>query len=182
MGKHIITCRYCKAKFDISELTLDVDYVNPIPRFYYHKDCYDKYCQSDDQYLAKIYNYLKNEIGMKVDYAAMKRQCETFQNKYKYTLKGIYYSLKYHYGVKKGSVEKSQNRIGIVPYVYEEAKTYYENLESKKRFINKNIDKQKNNVEAVRVVQKKDIARERVHIDLDKLIEEELRKEELSGR
>ena len=44
--------------------------------------------------------------------------------------------------VKKQSPEKSGNRIGIVPYVYNEAKEYYENMEKSKKKIQKSIQKQ----------------------------------------
>ena len=159
---------------------------------YFHLDCLEgfkeqhkraKYTLVDvkvveelDVYVAKIYDYLTTQIGMKVNYGDLVRQCKDFKTKYKYSYNGIYLSLKYFYGVKKMSPEKSNNRIGIVPYVYEEARTYYENLNKKKELINANIYKQKDNVEPVRIVPKRDVARERVHIDLDKLIEEELQK------
>jgi hypoxanthine phosphoribosyltransferase len=43
------------------------------------------------------------------------------------TYKGMTNALKYFYDVKKNSIEKSNNGIGIIPWVYEEAQKYFEN-------------------------------------------------------
>ncbi len=133
-------------------------------------------------YVDKIYNYLTKEVGLKVNYGDLMKQCKNFKLKYKYTYKGIYLTLKYFYGVKKGSPEKSNNRIGIIPYVYEEARSYYETLERKKELINSNIYKQKNNIEKIQIAHKKQDGKKRIHINLDELIEQEKQKEKISGR
>jgi hypothetical protein len=44
-----------------------------------------------------------------------------------YTYSGIKRTLEYFYEVKKNSIEKANGGIGIVPWVYEEAKRYYYN-------------------------------------------------------
>ena len=41
------------------------------------------------------------------------------------TAKGIYSTLRYHYEIKKGDVEKAENGIGIVPHIYEEGTCYW---------------------------------------------------------
>jgi hypothetical protein len=52
-----------------------------------------------------------------------------------YTYKGIFYSLKYFYEIKKNDIRKSNESIGIVPYVYDEAQKYFEDLENRKEKI-----------------------------------------------
>lgn len=42
-----------------------------------------------------------------------------------FTFKGIYYSLLYHYKIKKGDPKKAKNNIGIVPFIYREATEYW---------------------------------------------------------
>ena len=43
------------------------------------------------------------------------------------TYKGMTNALVYFYDIKKNSIEKSNNGIGIIPWVYEEAQKYFEN-------------------------------------------------------
>lgn len=165
---------------------------------YFHIECLDGFKQahprakyeivgirdtSDEEAISQIYDYLTKEVGMKInDYGDLVKQCKDFKSKYKISCKDTYMTLKWYYGVKKNSIAKSNNRIGIVPYVYEDAKKYYDNLDKQKEIINANIYKQKNNVEPIRLIERRDDARKRVYINLDELIAEELRKEENSGR
>ena len=44
-----------------------------------------------------------------------------------YTYSGIRRTLEYFYEIKKNSLDKANGGIGIVPWVYEEAKRYYYN-------------------------------------------------------
>ena len=44
-----------------------------------------------------------------------------------YTYLGIVRALEYFYIIKKNSIAKSKNNIGIIPYIYTEAQTYYQN-------------------------------------------------------
>lgn len=56
--------------------------------------------------------------------------------------RGQLLTLKYFYEIKKNSTEKSRGSIGIIPFVYEEAKTYYERQARKADEISKSIQKQ----------------------------------------
>jgi hypothetical protein len=56
-----------------------------------------------------------------------------------YTYRGMYLTLKYFYEIKKGNKEKANKTIGIIPYVYEEAKRHYSSKEYKKINIEKEI-------------------------------------------
>lgn len=44
-----------------------------------------------------------------------------------YTYSGIKRTLEYFYEIKKNPIEKARGGIGIVPWIYEEAKRYYYN-------------------------------------------------------
>lgn len=157
-------CYYCGEYFDITK----EEFVKPVSNRYAHKICFEKYATPDDAYIPKIYEYLKNEVKIKYDYPVCERQRASFIKKLGYTNKGIYYSLKYFYEVKKQSPEKSGNRIGIVPYVYDEAKEYYKNLAAKQRAVKKVIESQKN-VEHIEIHLKKTPQRRRKLIDLDSI-------------
>jgi len=154
-------CYYCDKYFDITQ----EEYVKPRLNRYAHKSCFEKYSTPDDVYIEKIYEYLKDEIKVKYDYLACERQRVNFINKLGYTNKGIYYSLKFFYEVKKQSPEKSGNRIGIVPYVYDEAKEYYKQLSLKQRAILKVVEGQKN-IEHIEIYVEKTPQRRKKLIDL----------------
>ena len=65
-------------------------------------------------------------------------QIKKFIQDYNYTYSGILRTLKYFYEVKQNDLSKSNNGIGIVPWVYQEAYNYYYNQWLLKQ---KNIDK-----------------------------------------
>lgn len=117
----IVKCRYCKQEFD----TKKVPYVMVGERFYAHKKCAieeanRKKTDEDklDDYLMKIYN---------VDYVPprIKRQIQNFKEEYNFTASGMLKSLIYFYEVKGNPIDQSNQTIGIVPYVYQDAFNYY---------------------------------------------------------
>lgn len=73
--------------------------------------------------IYKIYN---NKINQSV-FTAIPRYL-----KKGYTYLGIVRALEYHYVVKKGSIAKGNNGIGIVPYVYDEAQTYFKSVNARR--------------------------------------------------
>lgn len=56
--------------------------------------------------------------------------------------RGQLLTLKYFYEVKKNSIEKSRGSIGIIPYVWDESKLYYNNQAKKAEQISAAIQKQ----------------------------------------
>lgn len=56
--------------------------------------------------------------------------------------KGQLLTLKYFYEIKKNSTEKAKGSIGIIPFIYEEAKYYYETQAKKMDEITSSIQKQ----------------------------------------
>lgn len=58
----------------------------------------------------------------------IKRQIKSFVEKDKLQYSGIKGTLKYFYEIKQNRIDKSNPSIGIVPYVYEDAKRYYQQL------------------------------------------------------
>lgn len=56
--------------------------------------------------------------------------------------RGQLLTLKYFYEVRKNSIQKSNGSIGIIPFVYDEARQYYSKLEQKQKEIGDMIQKQ----------------------------------------
>lgn len=143
--KDLKICYYCGKSFDITKEEFRMAVTNR----YAHVECYNKNHSSDDEFISKIYKFLKEEVLITYDFAQCERQRKNFITKFGYTNEGILNALKYFYKVKKQSPEKSGNRIGIVPYVYNEAKEYYSTLEKKQKQLTKVVDvqqKKKNKV------------------------------------
>ena len=150
MAKAIVQCRICKAAFDRNALVRDVDYVNPTNKVYYHKACYDEYLQKksdvhssmdDDLWFEAVWEFITKDLKGSLNYYKVKHQWESFL-KQKMTGKGIYFSIKYFYGVKENNVHKCEEGIGIVPYVYEEGCKYWVEREEREQGIIASIEKQ----------------------------------------
>lgn len=56
--------------------------------------------------------------------------------------RGQLLTLKYFYEVKKNSIKKANGSIGIIPFVYDEARQYYAKLEQKQKEIGEMIQRQ----------------------------------------
>jgi hypothetical protein len=52
-------------------------------------------------------------------------QIKKYMKEYGYSYEGIEYCVRYFFIIKENSIDKAQGGIGIVPYIYEEAKQYY---------------------------------------------------------
>jgi len=59
-------------------------------------------------------------IGIRIQ-----KQIEDYHNNKGYTYSGILKSLTYFFDIKGNSIEKANGGIGIVPYIYEDARNYY---------------------------------------------------------
>lgn len=155
--KNLRKCLYCGKDVDIS----NEEYRMPRTNRYAHLKCYNDCYNPDEEFISLIYKFLKEEVKISFDYPQCEKQRIHFITKLGYTNEGILNALKYFYLIKKNSPEKAGNRIGIVPYVYDEAKEYYNNLKQKQKKIGKSIEKQmkedkiKINVKTDRYVPKK---------------------------
>ena len=59
-----------------------------------------------------------------------------------YTNEEIYLTLKYMYSIKKLSPERSEGRIGLVPYLKEEAMQYFNTIKKKQEEVGLAVEKQ----------------------------------------
>ena len=75
------------------------------------------------------------------------------------TFKGMTNTLIYFYDIKKNDISKSNDGIGIIPYVYEEARNYYKNEEMKRQKQKKIIETIKNETQETRKVKVQKIER-----------------------
>lgn len=122
MGR-IVKCAHCGCNMDKDS---SIRYKDKN----YHPECCREVKEKEKvtDYICSLFNLKKP--GPR-NYTLLKRYIEQEG----YTYKGIFYSLKYFYEVQKHDTKKSNESIGIVPYVYEEAQKYFEELESKREKI-----------------------------------------------
>ena len=123
MAKHIVKCPVCGKSFDRDSVPNHQD-----GKRYLHIECWARQQASmtqDDKDKVALEEYIKelfklNKITIKIN-----KQIESFHNEYGYTYTGIKKALVYHFEVKKGDIKQANGGIGIVPYVYEQARNYY---------------------------------------------------------
>lgn len=121
---HIVKCIFCGQSFDRDKFPFEQ--VNN--KRYAHKACADlasanrKKEENDrielEKYICELF---------KEDYvnARIQKQIQQYMKDFNYTYSGILSTLKYWFEVKHNDISKSHGGIGIVPYVYNDAKNYY---------------------------------------------------------
>lgn len=121
---HQVTCVYCKERFDRDK----EPFVQVSPRRYAHAECakihYVDKSQEEKDYQA-LEEYIKNLFNEDYVSARIKKQIKEMREEYGYTYSGMLKTLVWWYEIKKNSVEKANEGIGIIPYVYKNACDYY---------------------------------------------------------
>lgn len=141
---HKVICTICGQQFDRDK----IEAVKTSAQRYAHATCVLKQGSLEDQakaeqMLAEQAKQEKDLIALEAyiqkkfaatdddDVALIKRtrqQIKTFRDEYKYSYSGILKSLIYFYDIKGNSIDKANGGINIVPYIYNEAKAYYQRL------------------------------------------------------
>jgi len=121
----IVKCKVCGVRFDREKEGA----VLVSARRYAHARCAENYQPSkEEQDIKDLHEYLKQLFGDSYNYIVLNKQIQTFIETNGYTHSGILKTLIYWYDIKQNSLDKAGNRIGIVPYVYQEAYDYYFDL------------------------------------------------------
>lgn len=132
MGRQV-KCQLCGQLFD-KDTGIRIDEKN------FHINCGKEYTDKKE-----IFKYVARLFGFKSETKPGPRitsQLKSFREKYSYTYEGILNALKYHFEVRKGSIDKANEGIGIVPYVYEEAQEYFKRFKNKQEKIAQSIGRQ----------------------------------------
>ena len=126
MAKAMVKCLYCGEQFDrLSEPCVKIG------RRYAHQHCYDGQSKEDlqlQQDKHDFFEYIKELYGDDYNYVSISKQAESYIKQYGFTYSGMLKSLRWFYDIKHNDKESSNGRIGIIPYIYEDAKKYYYNL------------------------------------------------------
>ena len=121
-----VKCPKCKESF----YREDCEHVHAKNR-YWHKECYetkDEAATKEDRDKELLEAYIKKLFGVKSLPPRVPQQIKTLRTKNDYSYSSIMLTLKHFYEIKGGDLKKSNNGIGIVPFVYDDARAYYEKL------------------------------------------------------
>lgn len=174
---HIVKCRIC-------HIALDTDkepWVMPSKNFYYHAQCYEDFGKmkgsvkegnltielDNSKWLDLLYDYLKKDLKMPLDWNKMKSQWDNFLKK-GMTAKGIYFTLRYFYDIANGDPSKSEGGIGIVPLIYNEGTSYWGERNQRDKGICDRIEQQilKAREQSLRIVLQRETIKVVPDIDL----------------
>ena len=117
-------CIYCKIEFDRDK----IPYTQISERRYAHKECADKNFipkERDEKDYEDLVNYIEKLFGIGYVSAKVAKQIRDYRLQYGYSYSGILGTLVYWYEVKQAPLDKANGGIGIVPYIYDQAKEYY---------------------------------------------------------
>lgn len=125
---HLVKCAICGKMFDRDKEQA----VYHSARRYSHYECEPNkelvpMPQVDPDLLA-LQQYIEKLLGTEYNRARVNKQIKDFTTEYKYSYSGILKSLVYFFEIKGNSIDKANGGIGIVPFVYNDARTYYYNL------------------------------------------------------
>ena len=127
MAKHLVKCLYCGQQFDReAEPTKQVS-----ARRYAHLKCWEEHylnLSKEEKDIEEFYNYTKELFKEDYNYILTKKLAERYVKENHYTYSGMLKTLKWYYEKMNNSIEKSNGSIGIIPYIYNQAMTYYYTL------------------------------------------------------
>lgn len=159
----VVTCAGCNLKFDrVSEKA------EFIKGRWYHEGCAVTKNEKIalDELICKIF-------GLKVPGPMNNSLIKKYKDQYGYNYLGMKRALEYFYIIKKRSSSKSEERVGIIPYIYQEAQDYFEAIERRTEKIgNRAIEKQHKEI-LVKIETHQKINVQADKTELDKLFDEE---------
>lgn len=127
MAKLMAKCVYCSEQFDRNQ----EEWVAINARRYAHKKCHEQAeagkSQDEKDYEA-LTKYIKQKFQMQTISAKVTRQIADYKKQYNFTYSGMLKALIWWFDVKKNTTENTNGGIGILPYIYNDAKTYYYGL------------------------------------------------------
>jgi uncharacterized protein Usg len=110
-----VKCPYCEQQLNKEE-------AHEYKKRYYHTTCFEQWRKEVD-HRKELTDYITQLYGV-APTGMMLKQIKEFQEEYKYKLKGIELALRYFHETLGNRVQEGSG-IGIVPFIYEEAKNHY---------------------------------------------------------
>ena len=134
MGR-MVKCPFCEQK-------LNKDEAYTYKKRYYHVQCF-KTWQRESVERKELIDYICKLYGLETPTGMMLKQIKDFHDDYKYKYKGMELALQYFHETLGNPIQEGGG-IGIIPYVYEDAKKYYVMKLKVEQSVKKIGDKQNN--------------------------------------
>jgi hypothetical protein len=96
---------------------------------------------SNEKWFDAAWDFLRKDLKYDFHFKKVERQWDKYLKDGK-TAKGMYFALKYFYEIKKNDVTKSENGIGIIPHIYEDSCSYWQEREHREQGIVAAIEQQ----------------------------------------
>lgn len=126
----VILIRTVKCVFCGSNINREVDDYVTIQKRYAHKICSDEQQQEKDDRL-ELNKILYEIFGDNLNFGIVGQQIKNYKSQYNFTISGIIGTLYYCYKIINLDSKKAQG-IGIVPFYYKEARSYFNAIENAK--------------------------------------------------
>ena len=147
---HLVICPYCKLKFDADK----EPYVKPNSQRYAHKHCYETFLNTQIKEKTdrdKLIEYIRKLFNTTVINPRIWKQLKQYTEEYNYSYKDIHNALIYAFEIKHNDINKSNGGIGLVPYIIQESRKYFNDIESSNEKNEKILQQQNNHYKIIEV-------------------------------
>lgn len=152
-----VKCQGCGTPFERDEV--NINYTKEA-KGYYHIECFEPIRIEREQYAALV-EYIMEKYNIPHPDGRMLRSLKEYRNERNYKYSGMLITLKYAFE-RLGMKADKKYGVGIIPYLYNEAKDDY--IDRMKRL--KNAAETINNEEIIVYVEKKDYKPRKKQIDM----------------
>lgn len=123
---HLVKCFFCEETFDRDKIPS----IKVNARRYAHEKCAKNNSQalSEEADKDNFYKIVKEIYGSDYNYVMIDKQANSFIKQYGYTWSGMTGCLHWFYNINHGSLEEGHGGIGIIPFIYEDCRKYYQEL------------------------------------------------------
>lgn len=122
-----VKCFFCGEYFDREkEPCIKVN-----ARRYAHLSCAEKQDASilqEEKDKEAFYQMVKSIYGKKYNFMMINQQATNYIKEYGYTWSGMTGCLHWFYNINHGSLEEGHGGIGIIPFIYDNVKEYYQDI------------------------------------------------------
>ena len=139
------TCRKCGKIIDAIPEQYGLTWIMRSKNYYYHTECYKNFIdktveKTEPEWFDLIFSIFVKDLHVSYNFFQIKAQAEKMV-KEGYTMKGIYYTLYWHYVINKNPYDPKYG-IGIVPCIYKNSIIYWTEEKRKQDDILEQIQKQ----------------------------------------
>lgn len=127
MAQRLVKCYFCGEYFDREK----EPFIKVNSRRYAHLSCTEKQDASllqEEKDKDAFYEMVKSIYGKNYNFMMINQQATNYIKQYGYTWSGMTGCLHWFYNINHGSLEEGHGGIGIIPFIYDDVKKYYQDI------------------------------------------------------